>query len=60
MVDEVTEENGPLQVVAGTHCGPIHSHWHGGVFTGAVADEVADDERSHPPRLAWARRARCA
>ena len=42
MVDEVTEENGPLEVVAGTHRGPIHSHWHGGVFTGAVADEVAD------------------
>ena len=42
MVDEVTEENGPLQVVAGTHRGPIHSHWHEGVFTGAVADEVAD------------------
>ena len=42
MVDEVTEENGPLQVVAGTHRGPIHSHWHGGVFTGAVADDVAE------------------
>ena len=42
MVDEVTEENGPLQVLAGSHRGPIHSLWHGGVFTGAVADEVAD------------------
>ena len=42
MVDEVTEENGPLQVIAGSHRGPIHSHWHEGVFTGAVADEVAD------------------
>ena len=42
MVDEVTEENGPLQVAAGSHRGPIHSLWHGGVFTGAVADEVAD------------------
>ena len=41
MVDEVTEENGPLQVLAGSHRGPIHSLWHGGVFTGAVADEVA-------------------
>ena len=42
MVDEVTEENGPLQVVAGSHRGPIHSLWHEGVFTGAVADEVAE------------------
>ena len=41
MVDEVTEENGPLQVLAGSHRGPIHSLWHEGVFTGAVADEVA-------------------
>ena len=42
MVDEVTEENGPLQVLAGSHRGPIHSLWHEGVFTGAVADSVAD------------------
>ena len=42
MVDEVTEENGPLQVLAGSHRGPIHGLWHGGVFTGAVADEVAE------------------
>ena len=43
MVDEVTEENGPLEVVAGSHKGPIHGLWHGGVFTGAVADEVESD-----------------
>lgn len=36
MIDEVTEENGPLAVVPGTHKGPIHSLWHDGVFTGAV------------------------
>ena len=42
MVDEVTEENGPLQVAAGSHRGPIHSLWHDGVFTGAVADEVGE------------------
>ena len=39
-VDEVTPENGPLEVVPGTHKGPIYSHWHNGTFTGAVADEV--------------------
>ena len=35
-VDEVTLENGPLEVLPGTHKGPIHSHWHKGVFTGSV------------------------
>lgn len=43
MVDEVTEANGPLGVVPGTHRGPLHGLWHKGVFTGAVADQVADD-----------------
>ena len=42
MVDEVTEENGPLEVVPGTHVGEIHSLWHDGVFTGAIdKDEAA-------------------
>ncbi|MBL6699974.1 phytanoyl-CoA dioxygenase family protein [Luminiphilus sp.] len=39
-MDEVTEENGPLQVVPGSHKGPLFSLWHEGVFTGAVAEEV--------------------
>ena len=41
MVDDVTEENGPLEVVAGSHTGAIHGLWHDGVFTGSVADDVA-------------------
>jgi len=41
MVDDVTQENGPLEVVAGSHRGDIHGLWHDGVFTGAVADDVA-------------------
>lgn len=45
MLDDVVEENGPLQVVPGSHKGEIHDLWHGGVFTGAVADEVARDSR---------------
>lgn len=45
MVDEVTEENGPLEVVPGSHTGDIHGLWHNGVFTGAVADEVTEDCR---------------
>ncbi len=41
MLDEVTDENGPLEVVPGSHEGPLYSLWHDGVFTGAVADETA-------------------
>jgi len=40
MVDEVTAENGPLQVVPGSHRGEIYDLWHDGVFTGAVDDAV--------------------
>jgi ectoine hydroxylase-related dioxygenase (phytanoyl-CoA dioxygenase family) len=36
MLEDVTEANGPLQVVPGTHKGPILSHHNGGVFCGAV------------------------
>ncbi len=36
MVSEVTPENGPLNVVPGSHQGPVYSHWQGGRFTGAV------------------------
>jgi phytanoyl-CoA hydroxylase len=41
MIDEVTDENGPLEVALGSHLGPIHSLWHGGRFTGAVGEDVA-------------------
>ena len=44
-IDDVTQENGPLEVVPGTHKGPLYSHWHNGVFTGAVADDVVDQYR---------------
>lgn len=47
-VDEVTLENGPLEVVPGTHKGPLHSLWHNGIFTGAVADEVYE---AHKDRI---------
>ncbi|MEL0022030.1 MAG: phytanoyl-CoA dioxygenase family protein, partial [Rickettsiales bacterium] len=40
MIDDVTEENGPLEVRPGSHKGPLHSIWQDGVFTGAVAPEV--------------------
>lgn len=44
-IDDVTLENGPLEVLPGTHKGPIHSHWHDGVFTGAVDDAIVDAQR---------------
>jgi ectoine hydroxylase-related dioxygenase (phytanoyl-CoA dioxygenase family) len=40
-IDDVTEENGPLEVVPGTHTGPLYEHWHDGIFTGAVSEKVA-------------------
>jgi len=43
MVDDVTPENGPLEVWADTHQGDIHSLWHDGQFTGAVSDEVTSE-----------------
>ncbi len=46
MVDEVTEKNGPLEVVAGSHKGDLHGLWHDGVFTGSVADSVAEEHQS--------------
>lgn len=43
MLDEVTEENGCLMVVPGTHKGPIHSLFKDGVFTGKMSDAVESD-----------------
>ena len=40
MIDDVTAENGPLEVLPGSHRGELHSIWHDGQFTGAVAADV--------------------
>jgi ectoine hydroxylase-related dioxygenase (phytanoyl-CoA dioxygenase family) len=37
MVDEVTLDNGPLEVVPGSHKGELHNLWQDGVFTGSVS-----------------------
>lgn len=42
MVDEVTEENGPLEVVKGSHKGPLHPIWQNGRFTGSVDEKTAN------------------
>ena len=44
-VDDVTLENGPLEVVPGSHRGPLYSLWHNGVFTGAVADVIVEEHK---------------
>lgn len=46
-IDDVTAENGPLEVVPGTHRGPLYEHWHDGVFTGSVSDTVVTEMKSH-------------
>lgn len=43
MVDEVTDDNGPLEVLPGSHKEDLHSIWQDGTFTGAIEDEVAAD-----------------
>ena len=44
-VDDLTLDNGPLEVVPGTHKGPLYSHWNSGVFTGTVANEVLEEHK---------------
>jgi len=50
MVDDVTDDNGPLEVLPGSHRGELHPIWHDGVFTGAIADDVAADMQARSAR----------
>ncbi|MFT7675967.1 MAG: ectoine hydroxylase-related dioxygenase (phytanoyl-CoA dioxygenase family) [Gammaproteobacteria bacterium] len=43
MLDDVTQDNGPLEAVSRSHTDKLHGLWHDGVFTGSVADSVAKD-----------------
>ncbi len=49
-VDEVTADNGPLEIVPGSHLGAIHSLWKDDTFTAAVADEVAAESQKKAVR----------
>ena len=44
-LDDVTPDNGPLEVVPGSHRSKIHTLWHDGVFTGAVDPEMEEGLR---------------
>jgi len=45
-LDDVTLENGPLEVIPGSHKGPLYSHWHDGVFTGAVDPNIIAEQNN--------------
>ncbi len=44
MVGEVTADNGPLQVIPGSHKGELYNHWQDGRFTGKVEDSVEAEQ----------------
>lgn len=48
MVSDVTPENGPLNVIPGSHKGPLWSHWQEGRFTGTVDDTVVAQHCQNP------------
>ena len=43
-IDDMTEENGPLLVIPGSHKGPIYDHNLDGHFCGAVTDPAFSDK----------------
>jgi phytanoyl-CoA hydroxylase len=47
-IDDMTEENGPLLVIPGSHKGPIYDHHLDGHFCGAVTDSAFSDKAAVP------------
>lgn len=43
LLDDCGDDNGPLQVIAGSHRGPVHDHHRNGFFCGAIADSRGID-----------------
>lgn len=50
MLDDVTEDNGPLEILPQSHKGPLHSLWHDNQFTGAVEESVAKISQTNAVR----------
>ena len=44
-VDDVTLENGPLEVIPKSHQGPLYPHWRDGIFTGAIDERIIEPQR---------------
>ncbi len=51
-IDDMTEENGCLLVVPGSHNGPIYNHFEGNVFVGGITDPDFDPGDVAPVELA--------
>ncbi len=48
MISDVTPENGPLQVIPGSHKGTLFSHWNHERFTGYVKPEIEQEYCQNP------------
>ena len=48
MISDVTANNGPLQVIPGSHKGPLFSHWNNDQFTGVISDDVEQEYCQQP------------
>lgn len=48
VLDDMTEENGPLLVIPGSHEGPVYDHHLDGHFCGAVTDPTFSDKGTTP------------
>ncbi len=44
MIEDCTEENGPLMVIPGSHKGPVHDHHLDDVFVGGIPDAALGDQ----------------
>ncbi|MGE0314191.1 MAG: phytanoyl-CoA dioxygenase family protein [Lautropia sp.] len=47
MIDDCTHASGPLQLLPGSHRGPLHAHHHDGMFVGAIDPAELDLRDAH-------------
>lgn len=48
MIDDCAAHSGPLQVIPGSHRGPLHPHHHDGIFVGAIDPALLDLSAARP------------